>query len=77
MTGSKERFQLIETAKNKLQLPPTITHARQTQAHEDIRALGDDVPHDDWRDVADDEVGDSHRYTQRILEDLYDDCATV
>jgi hypothetical protein len=54
-----------------------ITDARRKKAHEDIRALGNDVLHDDWRAVSDDEVEDSHRYCQRILEDLYDDRATV
>lgn len=54
-----------------------ITQARQKKAHEDIRALGNDVLHDDWRKVDDDEVEDSHRYMQRILEDFYDDRATV
>lgn len=54
-----------------------ITDARRKKAHEDIRALGNDVLHDDWREVSDDEVEDAHRYTQRILEDLYDDRATV
>ena len=54
-----------------------ITQARQKKAHDDIRALGNDVLHEDWRIVADDEVEDSHRYTQRILEDLYDDRPTV
>ena len=54
-----------------------ITDARRKRAHEDIRALGNDVLHDDWREVSDDEVEDSHRYTQRILEDLYDDRPTV
>jgi hypothetical protein len=54
-----------------------ITEARQKKAHKDIRALGNDVLHEDWREVSDEEVEDSHRYTQRILEDLYDDRATV
>jgi hypothetical protein len=54
-----------------------ITQARQKKAHDDIRALGNDVLHDDWRVVADDEVEDAHRYMQRILEDLYDDRITV
>lgn len=54
-----------------------ITQARQKKAHDDIRSLGNDVLHDDWRPVVDDEVEDSHRYTQRILEDLYDDRPTV
>jgi hypothetical protein len=54
-----------------------ITQARQKRAHDDIRSLGNDVLHDDWRTVTDEEVEDSHRYTQRILEDLYDDRTTV
>lgn len=54
-----------------------ITDARRKRAHEDIRSVGNDVLHDDWREVADDEVESSRRYTQRILEDLYDDRATV
>jgi hypothetical protein len=54
-----------------------ITQARQKKAHDDIRALGNDVLHEDWRVVADDEVEDSHRCTQRIIEDLYDDRPTV
>jgi hypothetical protein len=54
-----------------------ITQARQKRAHDDIRSLGNDVLHDDWREVLNEEVEDSHLYTQRILEDLYDDRATV
>jgi hypothetical protein len=54
-----------------------ITDARRKKAHEDIRSLGNDVLHDDWREVTDEEVENSHRYTQRILEDLYDDRPTV
>ena len=54
-----------------------ITEARKKKAHEDIRSLGNDVLHDDWREVTKEEVEDSHRYTQRILEDLYDDRASV
>jgi hypothetical protein len=54
-----------------------ITAARQQKAHDDIRTLGNDVLHDEWREVSDTEVEDSHHYTQRILEDLYDDRSTV
>ena len=54
-----------------------ITDARRKKAHDDVRSLGNDVLHDDWREVNDDEVENSHRYTQRILEDLYDDRPTV
>jgi hypothetical protein len=54
-----------------------ITDARRKKAHDDIRSLGNDVLHEDWREITDDEVENSHRYTQRLLEDLYDDRATV
>jgi hypothetical protein len=39
--------------------------------------LGNDVPHDDWREITKDEFDDAHHYSQRILEDLYDDRVTV
>jgi hypothetical protein len=54
-----------------------ITDARRKKAHEEVRCLGNDVLHDDWRVVTDDEVKDARRYTQRVLEDLYDDRPTV
>jgi Domain of unknown function (DUF4145) len=54
-----------------------ITDTRRKRAHESIRVLGNDVLHDDWREVAQDEFEEAHRYTQRILEDFYDDRATV
>jgi hypothetical protein len=49
-----------------------ITEARRKQAHENVRSLGNDVLHDDWREITDEEVQDAHRYSQRILEDFYD-----
>jgi hypothetical protein len=54
-----------------------ITDARRKKAHDDIRSLGNDVLHDDWREVTYDEVEAARHYTQRILEDLYDDRQTV
>jgi hypothetical protein len=54
-----------------------ITQARKTRAHENIRVLGNEVLHDDWREVTQDEFDDAHHYSQRILEDLYDDRLTV
>lgn len=50
-----------------------ITEARKRKAHEDIRVLGNEVVHDEWRELAPDEVEKSLHYAQRILEDLYDD----
>jgi hypothetical protein len=54
-----------------------ITESRKKKVHEDIRVLGNDVLHDEWRLVTEDEVILSHHYTQRILEDFYDDRSTV
>lgn len=54
-----------------------ITEARRKRAHDDIRVLGNDVLHDEWREVKEEEVSGAHQYTQRILEDLYDDRASV
>ncbi len=54
-----------------------ITETRQRRAHENIRVLGNDVMHEDWRGVIEAEFQEAHRYSQRILEDFYDDRATV
>lgn len=54
-----------------------ITEPRRKRAHDEIRSLGNDVLHDDWRPVIDEEVEKAHRYMQRILEDFYDDRETV
>ena len=54
-----------------------ITEARRKRAHEDIRVLGNDVLHDEWREVSKEEVEVAHHYIQRILEDLYADRPTV
>lgn len=54
-----------------------ITAARSKRAHEDIRVLGNDVLHDEWREVTQDEFDQAHHYAQRILEDFYDDRPSV
>jgi len=54
-----------------------ITAVRKQRAHEDVRVLGNDVLHDEWREVIDTEYNDAHHYAQRILEDFYDDRPTV
>jgi hypothetical protein len=54
-----------------------ITASRRQRAHDDIRVLGNEVVHDDWRAVTSDEVQTALHYSQRVLEDLYDDRATV
>ncbi|MGC1687040.1 MAG: DUF4145 domain-containing protein [Candidatus Acidiferrales bacterium] len=54
-----------------------ITETRQKRAHENIRVLGNDVLHDDWREVKQEEFDEGHKYAQRVLEDFYDDRPTV
>ncbi len=54
-----------------------ITSARSRKAHDLIRVLGNDVLHDPWREVKPEEVDAAHHYTQRIIEDLYDDRPNV
>ena len=54
-----------------------ITSARRQKAHDDIRVLGNEVVHDDWRHVDDAEVQVALHYAQRVLEDLYDDRTAV
>lgn len=50
-----------------------ITAARKQKVHEDIRVLGNEVVHDEWREINEAEVETALHYAQRILEDLYDD----
>jgi hypothetical protein len=54
-----------------------ITQARKRRVHDNIRVLGNDILHDDWREVTPGEYEDAHLYSQRILEDFYDDRRTV
>lgn len=54
-----------------------ITAARKNKADEDVRVLGNNILHDDWRVVDYDEYKVAHHYLQRILEDFYDDRAEV
>jgi hypothetical protein len=54
-----------------------ITAARQKHAQEDVRVLGNDVLHDEWRAVTAEEYEAAHHYVQRIVEDFYDHRAEV
>jgi Domain of unknown function (DUF4145) len=54
-----------------------ITSARRRRAQDLVRVLGNDVLHEEWRDVSGSEVQDSHHYVSRIVEDLYDDRETI
>lgn len=54
-----------------------ITASRQRRAHEEIRVLGNDVLHEDWRQIPEEDVEAARLYAQRILEDFYDDRPSV
>jgi len=54
-----------------------LTETRRRRAHDEVRVLGNDVLHDDWRAVTEEEVELAHHYIQRILEDFYDDRPSV
>jgi hypothetical protein len=54
-----------------------ITKARQKRAHEEVRVLGNDVLHDDWHEIKEEDVEISRQYLQRLLEDFYDDRPSV
>ena len=73
MKKTRQLFHRIEAAANDA----VITQARKTRAQENIGVLGNDILHDDWREVKQDEYEEAHHYAQRILEDLYDDRTTV
>jgi hypothetical protein len=54
-----------------------LTEARSKRAHTNLRVLGNDILHDQWRAVTADEFEDAHLYAQKILEDFCDDRPTV
>ena len=54
-----------------------ITQARRCRAHEEIRVLGNDVLHDEWHEIAGEDVEAARHYAQRVLEDFYDDRESV
>ena len=62
---------------NEASVDGIITDSRCKKAHEDVRVLGNDILHDEWRDINVEEYDSSHHYVQRILEDFYDDRETV
>lgn len=53
-----------------------IVETHRRRAHEN-RNLGNDVVHDEWRAVNEDEYDAAHRYVLWILTDFYDDRSTV
>lgn len=73
----KSRFYSLEKQIDDAAGDGIITEARKKRAHEDIRVLGNDVLHDEWREIKEEDVELAHHYSQRILEDLYDDRESV
>lgn len=49
-----------------------IAAALKDRAHTNVRDLGNDVVHDDWREVTRDEYESAHHYVHRIAEAFYD-----
>lgn len=54
-----------------------ITAARLRKAHDEVRVLGNDVLHEEWRKIAAQDVEAAHHYAQRIIEDFYDERTSV
>jgi len=54
-----------------------LTEARRKRAHDEVRVLGNDVLHDEWKEILSEDVDAAHHYVQRILEDFYDDRSSV
>ena len=71
--NEKDLFKKIEAASTD----GILTESRKKRAHEEVRVLGNDVLHDEWREISESEVSDILHYTQRILEDFYDDRESV
>jgi len=66
-------YQKIESAGSD----GVITSARRQRAQDIVRTLGNDVLHEEWREVTQDEVEAAHKYVARVIEDFYDDRDTV
>lgn len=54
-----------------------ITDSRTQKAHNEVRALGNDILHDEWKEVTEEGFAIAYHYCQRIIEDFYDDRSTV
>jgi Domain of unknown function (DUF4145) len=70
--GTNLAQQIDEAAKDGV-----ITESRKKRAHDEIRVLGNDVLHDEWQQIAIEDVELSRHYALRILEDFYDDRDSV
>jgi len=54
-----------------------ITDSRTQKAHNEIRVLGNDILHDEWKAVTEEDFSIAYHYCQRIIEDFYDDRDTI
>lgn len=54
-----------------------LTASKAKRAHENIRILGNNVLHDEWREIDSTEVEESLHYAHRIIEEFYDDPTSV
>jgi hypothetical protein len=54
-----------------------ITSARRQKAQDLVRTLGNDVLHEPWRPVTQEEADLANHYVGRVVEDFYDDRPTV
>jgi len=72
-TKERDLYQRIEAAAKD----GVITAARRQRAHDLVRTLGNDVLHDDWREVTPEEAESAQHYVGRIIEDFYDDRPSV
>ena len=54
-----------------------ITDSRTQKAHNEIRVLGNDILHDEWKEVTEEGFTVAYHYCQRIIEDFYDDRNTI
>ena len=50
-----------------------ITESRKRQINDNIRVLGNDILHDEWRRIEYEEVELAQKYAHRIIEDFYSD----
>ncbi len=71
--NEKDLYKKIEAAGEDA----VITSARRQRAQDLVRTLGNDVLHEEWRCVTQQEAEDAHHYVGRIIEDLYDDRTAV
>jgi hypothetical protein len=71
--NERDLYTKIEAAGND----GIITSAQRQRAQNLVRTLGNDVLHEDGREVSQQEVEDAHHYVGRVIEDFYDDRATV